>query len=102
MRCISAHFFDAIGKLEKGGAGRGGIDANGDHVEKVASGFPHATLHPNVWQKTCPKSSLAAHHFLKAVSLNEGPATPLRQTNYYRATWALRQAFFAEWRDISD
>ncbi|MGA1179749.1 MAG: DsbA family oxidoreductase [Marivivens sp.] len=95
-------FPDAIGKLEKGWAGRGGIDAYGDHVEKVASGFPHVTLHADVWHKTRPKSSLAAHHFLKAVSLSEEAGIPLRDSNYYRATWALRQAFFAEGRDISD
>ena len=65
-------------------------------------GFPHVTLHPDVWHKTRPKSSLAAHHFLKAVSLGDEAGIPLRQSAYYRATWALRLAFFAEGRDISD
>lgn len=103
---IAMHFVpvfpDAIGKLEKGWNDRGGIEAYADHVAKVAAEFEQVDLHDDVWRQVRPKSSTAAHHFLKAVAIAEGPMPDLRQSAYYRATWALRQAFFAQGRDISD
>jgi predicted DsbA family dithiol-disulfide isomerase len=106
---ISMHFVpvfpDARGKIEAGWAKRGGFDAYGDHVAGVGAQFDHISLNPDVWRKTRPRSSNAAHLFLKAVDLAEresGTPGSLCDTAYYRATWALRQAFFVDASDVSD
>ncbi len=97
-------FPDAIGKIENNWKNRGGPDAYGEHVQGVAKGFDHIEIHPDVWTRTRPASSTAAHLFLAAARLveREGadePAKGLGST--HRLTWALRHAFFAEGRDIA-
>ncbi|NOX74255.1 MAG: disulfide bond formation protein DsbA [Alphaproteobacteria bacterium] len=103
---ISVHFCpvfpDARGKITAGWAKRGGFAAYGDHVAEVGAQFDHVNIHADVWRKTRPQSSNAAHLFLKAVELAQDPATSLRESDAYRATWAMRQAFFEETRDIGD
>lgn len=95
-------FPDVHGKITKSWAGRGGFEGYADHVAQTGEQFDHVTLHPDVWRVTRPASSGAAHLFLRAVALGAEDADgPLRDSALYRAGWALRQAFFAEARDIS-
>lgn len=102
---ISTHFVpvfpDARGKIAAGWAKRGGFEAYGDHVAEVGAQFDHVNIHPDVWRKTQPHSSNAAHLFLKAVEL-ANPSDDLRNSDAYRATWAFRQAFFEHAKDIAD
>ncbi len=97
-------FPDAVGKIETGWKDRGGPAAYGAHVQGVADGFDHITVHPDVWTKTRPHSSTAAHLFLCAARQLDAEAGsgagPLPGTEY-ALSWALRQAFFAEGRDVS-
>ncbi len=79
---------------------RGGIQGYAAHVHEVASGFEHVSIHPEVWLKTTPESSMPCHLFLCAVRELEvrGNVDPGTQT---RAAWAVREAFFTECADIS-
>jgi len=106
---ISMHFCpvfpDAIGKIETTWQARGGFAAYGDHVQGVGAQFDHLHIHQDVWRTTRPRSSGAAHMFLKAVQLAEnaqGAPETLRASAYYKATWEIRKAFFEQARDISD
>jgi predicted DsbA family dithiol-disulfide isomerase len=79
---------------------RGGIEGYAAHVREVASGFEHASIHPEVWLKATPESSMPCHLFLCAVRELEarGDAEPGAQA---RAAWAAREAFFRECEDIA-
>jgi len=79
---------------------RGGIRGYAAHVHEVASGFEHVTIHPEVWLKTTPESSMPCHIFLSAVRELEarGDAEPGSQA---RVAWAAREAFFRECADIA-
>jgi predicted DsbA family dithiol-disulfide isomerase len=95
-------FSDARGKIAAGWAKRGGFEAYGDHVAEVGAQFDHIKIHPDVWRKTRPQSSNAVHLFLKAVELAQDATKPLRESDAFRATWAMRQAFFEDARDVGD
>ncbi len=110
---VSYHFLplfafaaDRIGERWKD---RGGYAAYGEHVREVCERFPHAEVHPRVWDQTAPRSSASAHHFLKAVQLLEhkGLVDGRRRakfggrTLFEEAMWRVRTAFFRDSRDIS-
>jgi predicted DsbA family dithiol-disulfide isomerase len=78
---------------------RGGIRGYAAHVHEVASGFEHVSIHPEVWLKTTPESSMPCHLLLCAVRELEarGDAEPGAQA---RAAWSAREAFFRECADI--
>lgn len=79
---------------------RGGRAGYRRHVEAVAEGFDHVSLHPGAWTDAVPASSLPVHLLLRAIALYEASAgqTELQE----RAAWQLRQRFFADGRDIAD
>lgn len=102
-------FPDAHGKISKQWEHKGGFEGYGAHVKSVAKKFPHIELHDDIWSKTIPRISGAAHLFVKAVEIlevNESqPGTapkPYLERLSTRATWDLRRAFFGEAKDISD
>ncbi len=99
-------FPDTIGKINAGWGDRGGFEGYGAHVKSVADDFEHVVISPDVWSKTRPVSSTAAHIALKAAELQENSAgvaddTPLAGRAYYRMSWAMRQAFFRDGLDIA-
>lgn len=93
-------FGDAPGKLEKNWGHRGGAAAYRDHVLEVVAGFGHVAVHPEIWVRDTPRSSLPAHAFLCAVRRLEsaGEAAP---GSFDTTLWHLRQAFFRDLVDIS-
>ncbi len=97
-------FPDAHGKIEKVWGARGGFDAYAAHVREVVGGFPGVALNDNTWTTTRPKSSASPHLFVKALEIvaNESVNVPFQDRAGYRAVAALRSAFFAEARDVSD
>lgn len=109
---IDAHvcsvFPDVKEKIARQWGHRGGQQGYGEHVQQVLEGFPHVSLHPDTWVRTVPATSAGAHMFLKAVELIERPAETDAEPAAYpdrpstAAAHALRHAFFAEGRDISD
>jgi len=100
LDCRYFHVFgDVQGKMEAGWAKRGGLAAYADHVHGVAAGFPHVELHPEVWVRNTPGSSMPAHLVLCAVRrlVAEGQA---EAGSTSAAAWAIREAFFKEALDV--
>lgn len=95
-------FGDTAEKIGQGWADRGGFEGYADHVREVVARFEHVEIHPSTWSQTRPASSMLPHLFASAVELvadqvkGEGGQ---RQLGFDFA-WALRQAFFAQGRDI--
>jgi predicted DsbA family dithiol-disulfide isomerase len=86
-------FGDTASKIQSGWARRGGHEGFNRHLKEVAAEFPEVDIHPDLWLKVRPASSLGGHAFLKAVMI----ADPAK---FADANWALRHAFFGECRDI--
>lgn len=89
-------FGDTQRKITAGWKDRGGFQAFGRHVAGVANRFEHVTVHPEVWSRSAPLSSIPAHLFLNTVRLvaEEG-------SDQFDATiWAVREAFFKDLRDV--
>lgn len=97
-------FADARTKIETQWRDRGGYEGFGAHAREVAAKFPHVEIHPQLWRDARPRTSASAHLFVKAVELIEAgaPRAAYPDRLSTRAAWALRRAFFAEARDISD
>jgi len=96
---LSAHFVDvfgdAHGRLQKQWQQRGGFDGFAEHVEHAANPYNTAPVNPAVWRRVRPTSSLPAHLMIKAATLVSDTATA------DQLALALRHAFFADARDIS-
>jgi len=101
-------FPNARGKIENQWGHRGGFEGYNAHVRKVAEKFPHIEVHDDVWLNAIPRTSAAAHLFVKAVEIIEaskdlvdGNSTPYLEKLSTRAAWELRKAFFVTAKDIS-
>lgn len=102
-------FADAWGKIENRWQSRGGFEGFNRHLNEVAKKFPHIDVHQRLWLETRPRTSDSAHLFLKAIEIIEddrsdgdGDAPPYLERLSTCAAWAIRRAFFASARDISD
>ena len=91
-------FGDVLSKMETNWGERGGLEAYAEHVQEVASGFSHVTLHKNVWRQNIPVSSMPAHLLVAAARLhdkeqlsNVAPGLDV----------AIREAFFGAAVDVS-
>jgi len=89
-------FGDAHGKIPRQWGERGGFDGFADHLQESAARFEHCSVHPDIWHRVRPRSSLQAHLVLKAVDTIAG------QPAVARLALKIRQAFFSEARDIGD
>ncbi len=88
-------FGEARDKLARRWAERGGLTAYAEHVRAAVARFDHVDVHPEVWDKVQPASSLGCHIFLAAVKLVD-------PSRFRAATWALRQAFFRDAIDVAE
>jgi len=88
----------------------GGFAGYGAHVCKVAAPCDYVELHPDIWSRNAPATSLPAHLYLNAVeslAANGGVGADA-QANYQGRTeaqelaWRIRLAFFRDLRDVSD
>ncbi|MGO8832267.1 MAG: DsbA family protein [Roseiarcus sp.] len=93
-------FGDVPGKIAANWQSRGGYDGFADHVHHAASAFPEIALHPDLWRKARPASSLSPHLFLKAVESAERDGNCAAGT-FERALAAMREAFFVHGQDIA-
>jgi len=92
-------FADASDRLAKRWSDRGGLGGYATHVQSVVARFDHLTISEKAWAETAPRSSLGVHIFLSAIRHLEGvEAVP--SASFAKASWAMREAFFAEGRDI--
>ena len=101
---LEPHFFHVFGgvqrKLDRQWAERGGVAGYSAHVKSVVEGFDHANVHPEVWIRNTPESSLPAHLLLCAVRLLEERES-IRAGSLRRTAWSVREAFFLHCADIS-
>ncbi len=101
-------FGDALGRIEERWSDRGGLTGYAEHVREVASRFEHAPVHPEVWTRTAPKSSLTAHAFVRAAfllaqegTIDDRPVEAFSgRSAVEQLSWQLRVAFFRDLRDI--
>ncbi len=98
-------FGDAREKIATGWRDRESFAGYARHVAAIAARFPHISVHPDVWTRVRPATSLSPHLFLHAVRLYEGqsgiPHDPLGLSLFEQAMKALREAFFVNARDIA-
>jgi predicted DsbA family dithiol-disulfide isomerase len=100
-------FGNTADKIARGWADKGGYQGFNRHLQDVARQFDHIDVHPEVWLTTRPASSDSVHLFIKAVQLLEdsgalgAPAGGQDAVPSAQITWALRQAFFQQCRDVS-
>lgn len=101
---LDYHFVSIFGsvrqKIEAGWGHRGGAAAYGQHVLSVGERFPHLALHPDVWAKTIPESSMPCHAFLCALCAVQDDLAEGNRC-IALAVRKMRDAFFAGCRDIS-
>lgn len=84
---------------------RGGYEGFNSHLQQTAAKFPHIELHPELWLKTRPATSMSPHLFMKALQKwsQEAGALEVQSASgiFDRVLWGLRCAFFRDGRDIS-
>ncbi|MCW2283996.1 putative DsbA family dithiol-disulfide isomerase [Rhodoblastus acidophilus] len=93
-------FGDTPRKIETAWSTKGGYDGFADHVQHAARQFPEIRLHPDLWRKVRPASSLSPHLFLKAVQLTEREGAVAPKTSE-TALRNMREAFFVHGLDIA-
>src|SRR5208337_2516408 len=93
-------FGDVPGKIATTWQSKGGYNGFADHVQHAGQAFPELTLHPDLWRKVRPASSLSPHLFLKALESAEldGQYAP---GTFAHALRAIREAFFVQGLDVS-
>ena len=89
-------FGDSHNKITRQWGQENGFEDFYAHVEKSAAPFDEITIHPDVWTKVRPRSSLQAHLLLKAVALVG------RQQDVETMALRIRLAFFEQGQDIGD
>jgi predicted DsbA family dithiol-disulfide isomerase len=87
-------------KMEASWKDRGGVAGYCAHVRSVVDKFGHLRLHPQVWVRDTPQSSMPSHLLLCAVRLLEASGG-VPTGSLARAAWAVREAFFQDGADIS-
>lgn len=105
---VDYHFCQVFGdtktKLVQGWADRGGLAAYAEHVRSVAADFDHVEVHPDVWVRNTPSSSLACHVFLHAAAQVLADAGAERHSGadpLADCIRAVRLAFFRDGVDVS-
>lgn len=106
---INAHFITLFGNNEvKIGQGYedGGFPGYSRHVRELGRHFPHVEIHPDIWTRNVPASSMPVHLTLKAVQLLEAQGRFLDARHEGRSvfealTWRLRQGFFRDLQNIA-
>jgi predicted DsbA family dithiol-disulfide isomerase len=96
-------------KIGQGWSDRGGLAGYGAHIREVAQQFGHVEVHPDVWTRLAPKSSLGPHLFLKAAAvvgvtggISPDPVVEFDgRSRLEELGWRLRLAFFRDLRDIA-
>ena len=110
---LQNHFFPVFGsvesKIEHNWKNKGGVSAYSKHTQDLGLRFSHIKIHPEIWLKNIPTTSVSCHLFLKAVQIletrGELPSSSKSEAcdnSVFEATiWALRLAFFKDLSDIS-
>jgi len=107
--CFLRLFGDVTSHVNASWGERGGFPAYSRHVKEVAQRFDYLMVHPDIWVRNVPASSVACHLFLKAIQLLEtnGEISSVPQTQFSgrsvfeEAIWRVRLAFFRDLRDVA-
>ena len=94
-------FGNTIAKIDKQWESKGGRKAYSQHVQAVVNQFGHLPVHADIWVKDPPLSSLPCHLYLCAAQLAE-KNDKLENGSFTELAWQMRQAFFAEAKNISN
>ncbi|HEB63094.1 MAG TPA: disulfide bond formation protein DsbA [Gammaproteobacteria bacterium] len=86
-------------RIGEGWSDRGGYDGFNKHCLDIAKSWDHVTVHPDIWCKCRPSSSVLIHLFLKAVELS---ANDSQNNTFEKAIWLARDAFFKHAINICD
>lgn len=99
---IEHHWFQVFGdvhaKLYANWRDKGGAAAYSSHVQDIVHRFGHVAVHPEIWQRDAPASSLPAHAVLCAVRLLDAAEQRCRVPS---VAAAIRLAFFRDLIDVS-
>ena len=99
---VDHHWFQVFGdvsaKMYANWRDKGGPAAYGAHVCEIVARFGHVPVHPEIWQRHVPTSSLPAHLMLCAVRLLDAAEG---QGRVARVAAAIRAAFFRDLVDVS-
>ncbi len=98
-------FGDTARKITSNWNHKGGYDGFNAHLRGVADRFPHIEVHPEIWLKTRPSTSLSAHLFMKAVQQWDAKSREAQASDveniFDQVLWDFRCAFFRDCRDIA-
>lgn len=102
--CVEPKFISVFGdtarKIPAAWKDKGGYAGFNDHLHHAVEAFPEFVLHPDLWLTVRPATSNSAHLFLKAIALVEAGGGCEAGTTE-AATWAMRQGFFEQGKDIA-
>ncbi len=73
-----------------------GFDKFHDHVQHAAAPYEHTEIHPDIWTRVRPNSSITAHLFLKAVAI------AANESQMDTMATMIRRQFFTQATDIGD
>lgn len=93
-------FGAAEDKLAKGWAQRGGFEAYAAHVHSIVAQFGHVPVHPEIWLRQRPASSMPAHLVLCAARTLERTDPERWAGAGQRLAWMVREAFFRDLVDV--
>lgn len=91
-------FGDVNAKLYANWRDKGGAAAYSAHVREIIGRFGHVPVHPDIWQRETPTSSMPAHAVLCAVRLLDANESRSRVAH---VAAAIRTAFFRDLVDVS-
>jgi predicted DsbA family dithiol-disulfide isomerase len=97
-------------RIARGWADRGGYAGYGRNVRDIAAQFDHVAVHPDVWVRNPPPSSMPAHLFLKAIQVLERrgeieadwTSGAAGRTRFEEAIWRVRREFFSQAANVCD
>ena len=103
-------FGDVAARIETGWGDKGGVAGYSRQVQQMAVRFDHIDIHPEIWTRNTPPTSMSCHLFLKAVQLlerqGEVSAAPQERFGgksvFEEALWRCRVGFFRDLLDIAD
>lgn len=88
---------------------KGGVKAYNKHVLSIAAKFNHIDIHPDIWLKNQPTTSISCHVFCKALQLLESQGEldvtstqGSHGTPFENYAWQARVAFFKDLLNIAD
>jgi predicted DsbA family dithiol-disulfide isomerase len=103
-------FGDVAARIDTGWGDKGGAAGYSRHVQEMAERFDHIDVHPEIWTRNVPPTSVSCHLFLKAIQLlekhGEVSAAAVAQFGgksvFEEAVWRCRLGFFRDLQDIAD